>query len=267
MLTNAVDTQLIKKMETQSKQTSNYPIPSPPSIDSDPNHPLHAPSRFKYLPLAIVLLLVVNLLATCQNSRTSQMGARHQPYIYVQNPDGTTIKANPVNPLLRSDPVIASFTANWLKLAYTWKVPPDKGKAYVSERGTDFPFSFHALSMAIEPEYREVYMDSIAQKYQKEFPFTDYISGQSQSYVRTFEQPKVERVEEGVWDVTIVATRTHASGESIFAHEIFNHVIRVRAIKPSIEEDKLWGASDTYLGKLFREMELQGLQIVKISQF
>jgi hypothetical protein len=236
-------------------------------IDSDPNHPLHAPSRFKYLPLAIVSLLILILFATCQNSKTSQMGARHQPYIYVQNPDGTTVKAEPVKPLYRSDAVIANFTVNWLKLAYTWKVPPDKGKAYVSERGTDFPASFHTMSMALEPEYREVYMDSIAQKYQKEFPFSNYISGQTQSYVRTFQEPKIDRVKEGVWDVTIVATRTHASEDSIFAHEIFNHVIRVRAIKLSTEEDELWGDRDTHLGKLFREMEYQGLQIVKISQF
>ncbi|MGH2414780.1 MAG: hypothetical protein ACRDEA_14045 [Microcystaceae cyanobacterium] len=248
-------------MKTESKPNTSKP-------EFGENHPLNKPSKFRHLPLIVILLLVLNLLATCRNSTTSQMAAKNQPYIYVQNVDGTTSQAQPSDPLLRSNSVIAKFTEDWLKLAYTWKAPPEKGEAFVNERGVDFPYQFHAASVAIVPGYREGYMDRVAQKYQREFPFANYITGQQQSYVRSFEEPKIELIRKGVWDVTIVATRIHASRNSIFANEIFNHVIRVQAIKPASDDDKkLWGDRETHLGRLFNEMQRQGLQIVEITEF
>jgi hypothetical protein len=243
----------------------------PPPTNTDSNvelgRLLSPPSRFRHLPLAVLVLLILNLLATCNNARTAKMAAVHQPYIYVQNPDGTTVEAKPVDPLERSEAVVAKFAQDWLKLAYTWKAAPEKGKAFVNERGMDFPADFHAASLAIEPGYREAYMDLMVEKYQREFPFSNYTSGQQQSYVRTYQQPKVEPVEKGVWDVTLVATRTHATGNSILAHEIFNRVIRVKAVRPSAGDQKLWGDRETHLGKLLNEMQHQGLQIIQVSEF
>lgn len=195
------------------------------------------------------------------------MVSENRPYIYVQNPDGTTSQAVPTAPLYRSDAVISKFASDWLKLAYTWKTPPEKGQAFVTERRVDFPYQFHAASQAISPGYREAYMDLTAQKYQKEFTFGNYITGQRQSYVRTYDGAKVQPVEKGTWDVSIVGTRTHASGDSILAQEIFNRVIRVRAINPSSSDKKLWGDRETHLGKLLNEMQHDGLQIVQISEF
>lgn len=243
-------------------------VPRPnPNTEFEQGHPLSQPSKFRYLPLVVLVLLLLNLLATCNNARTSRLAAKHQPLIYVQNPDGTTIQAKPVEPLYRSEAVIAKFAEDWLKLAYSWKAPPEAGKAFVNERGLDFPYQFHGASLAIEPGYREAYMDLMAQKYQKQFPLANYIAGQQQSYVRTYEQPKVQPVEKGVWDVSLVATRIHASGDSLLAQEIFNRVIRVRAIVPSSSEQKLWGNRETHLGRLLNEMQRQGLQIVQISEF
>ncbi|NJO93696.1 MAG: hypothetical protein HC820_03830 [Hydrococcus sp. RM1_1_31] len=237
-----------------------------------PDHPLFEPSRFKYLPLVVLFLLLLNLLATCTNTRTSRMAAKNQPYIYVQTPDGNTVKAKPVDPLYRSDAVIANFTKNWLKLAYTWKTPPQKGKAFVSERGIDFPYQFHEASIAIVPGYRESYMDSQAKKYEREFSFSDYISGRYQSYLRIVEdedksKPKIEQVSKGIWDVTVVATRIHAQGNSIFAYEVFNRVIRIQAIKPACNEQKLWGDRETALGRMLNEMQCSGFQILEIAEF
>ena len=241
------------------------PPPEAPKQDIEPDHPLYQPPKFSRLPLFIIVLLLLNLVATCGNSVATRRVARNQPYIYVQSRLGTTEQATPVDPLYRTDEVIAKFTEDWLKLAYTWKTSPEKSGASVNEQGIDFPYPFHAASVAIIPGYREAYMELIAQKYDREFSFGSYISGQTQSYVRTFERPKVELVEKGVWDVTVVATRTHARGDSIFAHEIFNHVIRVQAIKP--DAGNLWGNQETHLGKLFSEMQEQGLQIIDISEF
>lgn len=238
-----------------------------PDSDFEQEHPLHQQSKFRYLPLLVLVLLLLNLLATCNNTRALQMASKNQPYIYVQNPDGTTLQAQPTDPLSRSDSVIAKFAEDWLKLAFTWKIPPEKGKAFVTERGVDFPYQFHAASLAIKPGYREAYMDLTAQKYQREFSFGNYITGQRQSYVRVYDRAKVQMVEKGVWDVTLVATRIHAADDSIQAQEIFNRVIRVRAIKPSINDQKLWKNRDSHLGRLFNEMQLDGLQIIQINEF
>lgn len=249
-------------MRTKLRPESNSAI--------EQGHPLFKQSKFRYLPLIILSVLLLNLLVTCNSYRRLQVVSENQPYIYVQNPaDGTTVQAKPAEPLYRSDAVITKFTEDWLKLAFTWKVPPEKGKAFVNERGIDFPYQFHVASLAILPGYRERYMDMTAQKYQKEFPFANYISGQFQSYVRIYEpgQSKVQLVEKGIWDVTIVATRTHASNMSILAQEIFNRVIRVRAIHPSSSDQKLWGDRDTQLGRLLNEMQRQGLQIIQINEF
>ena len=153
------------------------------------------------------------------------------------------------------------------ELTYTWKVSPEKGKPFVTERSVDFPYQFYKASLAIAPGYREAYMNLTAQKYQREFPFGNYITGQRQSYVRIYDASKVRLVEKGVWDVTIVATRIHASGDSILAQEIFNRVIRVRAIAPASNERLLWGERDTHLGRLLNQMQYQGLQIVQIDEF
>lgn len=240
-----------------------------PNSDFEQGHPLSQPSKFRYSPLVIIGLLLLNLLTTCSNSRILRQVSENQPYIYVQNLDGTTLQAKPTDPLSRSDAVIRKFTEDWLKLAFTWKVPPEKGKAFVNERKIDFPYQFYTASLAIQPGYREAYMDLTAQKYQKDFPFGNYIAGQLQSYVRIYEpgQSKVQLVEKGVWDVTIIATRTHASNDSIVAQEILNRVVRVRAINPSTSDQKLWGDRDTQLGRLLNEMQIQGLQIVQISEF
>lgn len=240
-----------------------------PKVESNfaPGHPLHQQSKFQYLPLVVLVLLLLNLLATCSNTRTLQTAIKNKPYIYVQNPDGTTIQGQPVDPLHRSDTVVRKFAEDWLKVAYSWKLPPEKGKPFVTERGVDFPFQFHAASLAIVPGYREVFMDLTAKKYQREFPFGNYITGQFQCNVQIFNDAKVQQVEKGVWDVTIVATRTHATGNSILAQEIFNRVVRVRAINDSSYDVKLWGGRDTHLGKLLNEMQLQGLQIIQIDEF
>ena len=238
-----------------------------PNLDFERSNPLFQPSRFRYLPLVVLALLVLNLVATCSNSRASRMAAKNEPYIYVQQPDGTAVEAKPADPLFRTDAVVGTFAEDWLKLAFTWKAPPEKGKSFVKERGADFPYQLHAASLAIEPGYREAYMDLVAKMYQREFPFANYITGQQQSYVRTYEDPKVQRVGKGTWDVMIVATRTHASKDSVLAQEIFNHVIRVRAVKPSSRDQKLWGDRDTHLGKVLNAMQHQGLQVTQVNEF
>ncbi len=221
--------------------------------------------KFRYLPLVVISLLLMNLVMTCQNSLTAKMSAKNQPYIYVQQPDGGVIEGNPMGSKERTEATIALFAQDWLKLAFTWKNTDPKTKnAFVNERNINFPSPFHQASLAIEPGYRAAYMDMVAKKYDDKFPLNRYVSGQNQSYVRIYENPSVKQVSEGVWDVAIVATRVHGNMKSIFAQEIFNHVIRVRAVKPTREP---WGSPETPLEKSLNQMQLQGLQIIEINEF
>ncbi|MGK7939366.1 MAG: hypothetical protein AB4062_04260 [Crocosphaera sp.] len=255
-------------MKTQ-KRTIGQKIPAPSKDSLYPEKSsvqlLAKRDRFRYLPLGVISLLLMNLLATFQNSRTVKMSAINQPYIYVQQPDGTVIKAHSVGSKERTEATITKFAEDWLKLAFTWKnTGKKKEDAFVNERNVNFPQPFHQASLAIEPGYREAYMDLVAKKYDDKFSFNRYVSGQNQSYVRVYEKPSVKQVSEGVWDVAIVATRVHGNSNSIIAQEIFNHVIRVRAVKPTTEP---WGSPETPLSKYLNQMQLQGLQIIEINEF
>lgn len=227
------------------------------------NHPLAQKSRFEWMPIAIVGTLLINSFLTVKLLGLNKSAVTSRPYIYVQKADGTAEKAEPVDELHRSDAVVKAYAQDWLKLAYTWRGNNPHG--FVSERGVKYPLPLHTASLGIVPGYREIYLTSINQKYSKQFTFDSYLSGQNQSVVQVFEQPIVEQVEPGVWDVTVIATRTHAQGNAITAQENFNHVLRLRAIDPG--NSRLNERQDTTLSKLLHRMQNQGLQIIKISQY
>ena len=227
------------------------------------NHPLASRSRFEWMPLAIIGTLLINCFLTFQLLGLNKSAVTSRPYIYVQKVDGTADQAEPVDELHRSNAVLKAYAQDWLKLAYTWRL--NNPRAYVSERGVKYPLPLHTASLALVPGYRETYLTSTNQKYRQQFSFDSYLSGKHQSYVRVFEQPIVEQVEPGVWDVTVIATRTHARGNSIIAQENFNHVLRLRAIDPG--NSRLGERQNTTLEKLLNKMQNQGLQIIKISQY
>ena len=248
-----------------------------PTTEFEPNHPLARPSPFRFMPLSIWVLLLVIVFNSCNNTRKLNLAIKNKPYIYVQTKKGEIVKAKPVDPLHREEVVLANFAENWLKIAFTWNNTRNQAqsttKTYVQERGTNYPYQFHLASLAIQPGYREAFMDATKKKYRQDFVFSKYISGEYQSYVRTFEQPIVEAARNddgdlltGVWDVKIVATRTHAAGESILGHEVFNRSLRLRAVKPS-DELGLWGDGQTNLGKLLNQMQKKGLQVISVTEF
>ena len=226
-------------------------------------HPLAQRSRFEWMPLAIIGMLFLNCFLTFRLVGLNKLAVASRPYIYMQKVDGTAEKAEPVDELYRADAVIKAYAEDWLKLAYTWR--SHNQDAYVSERQVKYPLPLHTASMAIAPGYRETYLTSINQKYSQQFDFDTYISGKHQSYVRVFEKPIVERVKPGVWDVTVIATRTHARGNAIIAQENFNHVIRLKAIDPG--NSRLGEQQNTTLETLLNRMQNQGLQIIKIDRY
>ena len=233
-----------------------------PSKDSS-KHPLEAKTRFGWMPFAIISTLIFNCFLTFQLLGLNKSAVTSRPYIYMQKADGTTDKAVPVHEFERSEAVLKAYAQDWLKLAYTWR--SNNPDLYVVERQRKYPLSLHTASQAIAPGYRETYLDAVNLKYSQRFDFEHYISGQHQSYVRVFEQPVVAKVEPGVWDVTVIATRTHAKGNSTIAQEKFNHTIRIRAIDPG--NSRLNTKKDSTLEKLFDQMQNQGLQIINISQY
>lgn len=227
-------------------------------------HPLAQRSRFEWMPLAIIGVLLFNCFLTFRLVGLNKSAVASRPYIYMQKVDGTAEKAEPVDELYRRDATIKAYAEDWLKLAYTWR-SNDRDAYYVNERQVKYPLPLHTASMAIAPGYRETYLASINQKYSEQFDFDTYISGKHQSYVRVFEKPIVEQVKPGVWNVTVIATRTHARGNAIIAQENFNHVIRLKAIDPG--NSRLGEQQTTTLETLLNRMQNQGLQIIKIDRY
>lgn len=220
-------------------------------------------SRFGWMPLVVILTLLINLILTLRLNQKVKILAREKPYIYVQKVDGEVAVAEAAEELEREDKVIQSFIGDWLKTAYTWQIKDPK--QFVTENNINYPVPLYFASLAIAPDYREAYLAAVAKKYSDRFRFDKYISGTNQSKVRVFKKPIVESIEPGVWDVTIIAYRNHATGNSIFAEEQFNHVLRVRAIEPGRDNGESTLTEETFLAQEMEEMQNKGLQITKIT--
>ncbi|WP_052056099.1 hypothetical protein [Myxosarcina sp. GI1] len=222
--------------------------------------PLTQKSRFGWLPLVVILLLGLNLIKTFSNGKAISNLAQNKSNIYVQKLDGEVAVANSVERLARTETVIREYVKEWLILAYTWNLK--EPNLFVSEGRIDYPLPLYWATMAIIPGEREAYLEWVSRRYEERFTFQNYIVGKEQSYVRVFREPVVEKVAEGVWDVTIIAYRTHARRNEILAQEKFNHLIRVRVIDP---ETEISNAENNPLQKIMGEMQNKGLQIIDIN--
>ena len=229
-------------------------------------HPLLQESILRYIPYLVIILLAFIIGTNLYNAWQIGQAIKLKPYMYVQMSSGETLKAQPVENIQRTDQTLINFAQNWLTLAFSWKNTQDNKSSGVTERGTAFPKQFHTASLAIQPGYREAYMDLVADTYKEQYQLKKYISGENQSYIRFFETPQVVPVKKGVWDIYVVATRTHAKDESVLAHEIFNRKIRLNAVKPS-DTDGHRDGTETSLEKKINDMQKQGLQIVEINEF
>ena len=226
-------------------------------------HLLTQKSRFGWIPIVVIAVIVTNLILTFNLQQKVSLLTVNKPYIYVQKVDGQVAVAKSADPLYRSEAVIQTFVGDWLTLAYTWNIKDPE--QFVDENKINYPLPLYLASIAIVPEYREAYLASTSQKYSDRFVFENYIVGRDQSYVRIFQKPVVKKLKKGVWDVSIIAFRTHATGDSIFAQEEFNHVIRVRAIEPGNEQQV--AQKNTFLEQVIKEMQNKGLQITEINSF
>ena len=234
-----------------------------PSLENKGTEPLTQRSRFGWMPILFLVIVFCNLFINFMGLSRMKKIAQNQPYIYMQKVDGTVEKGSPVEEFWRSEAVVANFVEDWLTLAYSWNL--NDPKQFVREKQSNYPLPLYVASMAIEPVYREAYLESISEKYKNRFPFQVYISGKNQSYIRVFEEPIVEEIEPGTWEVAIYAYRTHMEGNANIAHEKFNHLIRVRAVRPSNE--RLASEKDTFAREIMNQMQNKGLQIIQVSQY
>ena len=222
--------------------------------------------RFQAVPLLVVVLLALNFFASCSARNAALQARKMQPYIYVHNPDGSAIQSEPQPALYRPEATIKSFAENFIRVGFTWtpeSLNEDQQSSY-PERGVQIPTSLYYSSFALQPGFREEYLQEYIKRYSNNFNLVDYLNGSKGVDVKIFGEPRVQQVAEGVWDVTVVATRIHHSNNEPFANEVFNHVLRVQAIKPS---ENIWGERSSFIGGLVHDMQKQGLQIIQITQF
>jgi hypothetical protein len=222
--------------------------------------------RFQPIPIAVVVLLILNFFVACGANRAANQARESQPYIYVYGPDGSAQRARPQSDLARPESVIKSYAERFIQVGFTWNTKViDKGEENgFNVEGVMIPTPLYYASFGIQPGFRESYLKGYAQKSTNTYSLSDYVNGSKEVDVKVFGEPKVQKVADGVWDVTVIATRIHHSNRQVFANEIFNHVLRLQAIKPAVNP---WGERQSFVGKLVNEMQHQGLQIIQITPF
>ena len=212
----------------------------PPSQAKKVMAVLEKPSLMRYAPVALMGLLLANLFVSCSGWLTAGKLIRDRPYIYVHNAEeGTAVKAKAVDHLHREPAIVTKFAKDWLTLAYTWQLKGLK-TASVRESGYEFPAPFHAASLALMPGFREGYLPQQLAKYAKDdLNMSRYLSGSQESYIKFHQEPILEEIKPGLWNVSIISTRVHAQGSAVFANEVFNFSLKLQAVPPS--KDQLWG--------------------------
>ncbi|HEY9824375.1 MAG TPA: hypothetical protein V6D19_02940, partial [Stenomitos sp.] len=135
--------------------------------------------RFQPIPIAVVVLLTLNLFVACGANRAANQARESQPFIYVYGPDGSAQEARPQSDLTRPDAVLKSYAERFIQVGFTWnKQVVDKGeeKGFAVE-GTTIPTPLYYASFGIQPGFRESYLKGLAQKSVKDYTLSDYING------------------------------------------------------------------------------------------
>jgi hypothetical protein len=232
-------------------------------------------SQNRWIPLSIIGLLCLNFLAQCGTQRTINNVQRQDKYAFLQRVDGNTERIEQVNSSDRSVATIKKFTYDWFKLCHEWggkfDRKPDPG---ITIGGKRFPSVFGKCAYAIAPDFRQTYLSGFYDYYANNATlkplltpslFTTANTDSKNKEVLIYVEPlEPKTIQPGVFEIPVVATREVKIGDLSYI-EKFNKLVRLKAIPPYLPP---WTTEDqTPLGKLLGQWQLQGLQIVNISNY
>ncbi|KAI9129596.1 hypothetical protein [Acaryochloris sp. CCMEE 5410] len=224
-----------------------------------PKNPLQAVEKGKWMPYLIIGLTILNTGLLFRVGLSSKRAAQREPSnVFVQLPSNQTVEAKPVDKHHRETSHIQDFAHKWVSAAFSWSKGDGK-----TEGKIEYPAQFYDVSYAIDLSYRVGWMESIHKKYDKDFPFRNYIAGEWEAQVQILDKTKdivVEQLEPGLWKVTVIATRLHDRGQERDFIERLNQELILKAVDFVKTEDQ----DQTQLAKLMRVGQEYGLQIVEI---
>lgn len=232
---------------------------------SVPQNPLKAVEKGKWMPFLIIGLTVLNTAMLFKVGLNSKHAAQKElSNVFVQLPNNQTVEAKGVDKLHREPAHIQDFAYMWVKAAFSWT----KGEAK-AEGEIEYPTEFYDVSYAIDLSYRVGWMESIHKKYDKQFPFRNYTSGNWEAQVQILDKDQdiiVEPLERGLWKVTVVATRLHNRDKDRDFIERLNQELILKAVDfvDAEAQQRLPPGAKTPLAELMYLGQEYGLQIVEI---
>jgi hypothetical protein len=215
--------------------------------------------------LLILLAVMMNMTISCSNS--SKISRVNQKQIIgVQLADGQVVTAQTSQVNERSNLVINNFVEKWLYLSFNWTT--DDLTVEVEKIKAKVPGNVYASTFAVttKNDFRHQYIKQFAELIDKATGKKSSIqSAISIDYI----SEKPTKIQEGLWEVTIVSTWTgldRSSGQEVFQIP-FNKKLHLKSIpiagKPTFTSPE----EITQLQSIVNEINQYGLQIIEIENY
>lgn len=178
--------------------------------------------------------------------------------------DDQTIHAERADPLYRSESQVKAYARQWFKTAYTWNSEDQTKKV----GPITYPAKLWAASFAMDLGMREGWLEQVRNRYAQQLPLEAYTIGKMEAVIELTREPMVEKVDEGLWRVTVVADRAHIKSDGTSQVEAMKVTLTVQAVPHtnSKENDILGlGQGSESLNALIHRWRQEGLKIVLVE--
>lgn len=178
--------------------------------------------------------------------------------------DDETIHAERADPMQRTDSQIKAYARQWFKTAYTWD-SKDKTKKVGA---ISYPAKLWAASFAMDLGMREGWLQQVRTRYAEQLPLEAYTAGKSEAVIELTREPTLQKVDEGLWRVVVVADRAHVNSDGTSKVEAMKVTLTVQAVPHTNdqENDLLGlGKDKESLNALVHRWRREGLKIVLVE--
>lgn len=180
------------------------------------------------LGMGLLVSLFANLFLLFNNRALAQRES-----IYVQQTDGTTVKADEFDVNYREADVIKNTAVRWMQMSFEWdnQIPGSNAEdpGYAIEGTTQsVPTEVYLASYLMDTGFRQEFLSLMGQ----DLISPGVLQGSDKSSVRFFAVSDPRQVGEGLWEVDIVATRIERDRRQETAEVPMNRTITLKAIPP-----------------------------------
>lgn len=180
------------------------------------------------LGMALLVSLFGNIFQLFNNRALAQRES-----VYVQQADGTTVKASEFDVFHREADVIKQTAVRWMQMTFEWDnlIPGSNAEdpGYEIEGTTrSIPTEVYLASYLMQDGFRQEFLRILGEQ---KIP-TGVMLGRDKSVVRFFAISDPRQVGEGLWEVDIVATRIERDRNQETNEVPMNRTITLQAIPP-----------------------------------